>query len=66
MVKKVGNTLKPRNPVARSPLLRRSGAHQPKRSTQRRAARDSVLSELDEWRDELDDDRVVRDGLEHD
>lgn len=45
---------KPRNPVARSPLMKKGGVHQKSRSGQRQQERDVVQSELDEWADEDD------------
>jgi hypothetical protein len=44
-----------RNPVARSPLLRKGGPHQPSRSGERHNQRQALEAELDAWRDEYDD-----------
>lgn len=49
------HTLKPRNPYACSPLLKKGGAHRSSRSGQRHNARQAMLAELDEpdWHDQL-------------
>ncbi len=40
---------RPRNPVARSPLLRKGGVHQRSASARRRDERAEVARELAEW-----------------
>ena len=47
------HTLKPRNPYACSPLLKKGGAHRSSRSGLRQNARQAMLAELDEL-DDLD------------
>ncbi|QBJ78511.1 hypothetical protein [Aquitalea sp. USM4] len=47
------HTLKPRNPYACSPLLKKGGAYRSSRSGLRQNARQAMLAELDEL-DELD------------
>lgn len=42
------HTVKPRNPYACSPLLKKGGAHRNSRSGQRQNARQAMLAELDE------------------
>ena len=42
------HTLKPRNPYACSPLLKKGGAHQRSQSGQRQHARQAIWAELDE------------------
>lgn len=42
-------TLKPRNPFAHSPLLKKGGAHQRSTSSARFAGRQHLLAELDDW-----------------
>jgi hypothetical protein len=42
------HTLKPRNPYACSPLLKKGGAHRSSRSGLRQNARQAMLAELDE------------------
>lgn len=48
------HTLKPRNPYACSPLLKKGGAHRSSRSGLRQNARQAMLAELDEldWIDQ--------------
>jgi len=61
MSKKVGTTLVPRNPVARSPLLRRGGAHSQSKTSARRQVRDNIESQLDNWREDLEFERSLKD-----
>ncbi|NWK78367.1 hypothetical protein [Aquitalea sp. LB_tupeE] len=42
------HTLKPRNPYACSPLLKKGGAHQRSQSGQRQHARQAIWAELDD------------------
>lgn len=46
---------KPRNPVARSPLMKKGGVHEKSRTAKRQREKDAVQSELDEWEEEKDD-----------
>jgi len=46
---------KPRNPVARSPLMKKGGVHEKSRSAERQREKDAVQSELDEWEEDKDD-----------
>lgn len=55
-------TTVPRNPVARSPLLRKGGAHQDTKTSQRRNARHALEGQLEDWREELEFERSLRDG----
>jgi hypothetical protein len=55
-----GTTLVPRNPIARSPLLRKGGAHQETKTKQRRNARQALESQLEDWRDELEFERSLK------
>lgn len=50
---------KPRNPVARSPLMKKGGVHQKSRTAERQQEKDAVQSEVDEWEEE-------QSGHEHD
>ena len=43
------NTLKPRNPFAHSPLLKKGGAHQRSQSSARFAGKQHLLAELDDY-----------------
>ena len=49
-----------RNPVARSPLLRKSGPHVKSKTGQRVRARLSTHSAIDEWLEELGEDNRTR------
>lgn len=62
-----GNRLnnRPRNPVARSPLLRRGGVHEKSNSAARQQQRATVNALLDDWRDELEFERELRSGSPH-
>jgi len=53
-------SLKPRNPVARSPLLRRGGAHQTSKTSLRRDARQALDTQLDDWREDLEFERSLK------
>lgn len=61
MSKKIGTTVVPRNPVARSPLLKKGGAHQTTKTTDRRNTRQEVKSQLEDWRDDLAFERSLKD-----
>lgn len=61
MPKKIGTTIVPRNPVARSPLLKKGGAHQSIKMTDRRNSRQAVKSQLDDWRNDLQFERSLKD-----
>lgn len=56
----IGTTLVPRNPVARSPLLRKGGAHQETKTNQRRNARQALDGQLEGWREELAFERSLK------
>ena len=49
--------LKRRNPIARSPLLRKGGAHVKSKTGQRVRARLTTQNAIDEWQEELNDKR---------
>lgn len=51
-------TTPPRNPVARSPLMRKGGVHEKSTTTKRRQVKDQIDSELEDWREavEFEDD----------
>ncbi len=55
---KSSGTLKPRNPVARSPLLRKGGAHQTSPSAKRQQSRDALRDEAQDWREELEEQEL--------
>lgn len=43
---------KPRNPVARSPIMKKGGVHEKSRTSERQQEKDVVQHELDEWEEE--------------
>lgn len=51
-------TIPIRNPVARSPLLRKGGAHVKSRTGQRVRARLSTSGAIDDWLDEVEDENI--------
>lgn len=53
-------TTVPRNPVARSPLLRKGGVHQEPKTKQRRHTRQALEGQLDDWREELEFERSLK------
>lgn len=55
------NTIRPRNPVARSPLLKRGGAHEKSASAKRQQTRQATNALLDDWRDDLEFERLLKD-----
>jgi len=56
--------IKPRNPVMRSPLLRRGGVHQTSKTSLRQGARQALEAQLDDWREDLEFERSLRDPIE--
>ena len=54
------NTLKPRNKVAMSPLLRKGGAHGPSDQTIRRQTKQSTKLLLSEWEEDLAFERELK------
>ena len=56
---------KRRNPVARSPLLRKGGAHQKAKSAVRQQQKLSNHSLLDDWREELEFEREMKSIIDH-
>lgn len=52
--------LRPRNPVARSPLLRRGGAHEKSVSAKRQQQRQVTRALTDDWREELEFERSLK------
>jgi hypothetical protein len=47
------NTVVPRNPVARSPLLRKGGVHEKTATAKRQQCRDAIRGQLDNWREDV-------------
>ena len=54
------NFVVPRNPVARSPLLRKGGVHEKTATAKRQQCREAVRGELDNWRDDVAFEAEVR------
>jgi len=52
----------PRNPVARSPLMRKGGVHEKTTTTKRRAEKEALLDELEDWREAVEFEKEVRLG----
>ncbi len=50
----------PRNPVARSPLLKKGGAHEPSKTNERRNAKHALEMQLEDWREELEFERSLK------
>jgi len=53
-----------RNPVARSPLMRKGGAHVKSKTGQRTKNRQSTLYAVDEWYEEQDDQNTDKNNGE--
>ena len=53
-------TIVPRNPVARSPLLRKGGVHQKSKTAKRRQTSQALKVQLEDWREELEFERSLR------
>jgi hypothetical protein len=52
--------LRPRNFIARSPLLRKGGAHQRSQSGKRREHKESVEQALMDWQEQSKEDDIQR------
>ena len=57
--------LKRRNPIARSPLLRKGGAHVKSKTGQRVRARLTTQDAIDEWREETETQQKEQNNGEH-
>jgi len=44
--------MKPRNPFARAPIMKKGGIHQKSRSSEQRQEKDVIDDELQEWKEE--------------
>lgn len=60
MPRRIGNTIVPRNPVARAATNRRAGVHERSRTAQRQQSRARVRELTEDWREELEFEREVR------
>lgn len=50
----------PRNPVARSPLMRKGGVHEKSKSSQRRSKREELISELEALKEDLEFEQSIK------
>lgn len=57
-------SLVPRNPVARSPLLRKGGVHEKTATAKRQQANDALSAELEDWREDLAFEQSLKQELE--
>ena len=53
-------TVVPRNPVARSPLMKKGGVHEKSKTAKRRESSQALKSQLEDWREELEFERSLR------
>lgn len=60
MPRRIGSTLVPRNPVARTLATRRGGAHEPNKSSERRNVRSRLNDQLEHWREDLEFERELK------
>lgn len=56
----MSTAIKPRNPVAQSPLLRKGGVHEKSVSAKRQQTRTGLNRQLDDWQDELAFEREMQ------
>jgi len=54
------STLKPRNPVAQSPLMRKGGVHEKGATAKRQQTRTKLTQQLDDWQDDLAFEREMQ------
>ena len=53
-------TMTPRNPVVRSPLMRKGGVHEKGKTAKRQQSRQALSAQLDDWREEVEFERSLR------
>ena len=53
-------TIIPRNPVARSPLMKKGGVHEKSKTAKRRKNSQALKAQLEDWREELEFERSLR------
>lgn len=56
----MSHVLKPRNPVARSPLLRKGGVHEKNATAKRQQSRVMLNQQLEDWQDDLAFERELK------
>lgn len=64
MPRRIGSTLVPRNPVARTLATRRGGAHDTSKSSERRNVRNHLNDQLENWREDLEFERELKEPKE--
>ena len=52
--------IKPRNAAARSPLMKKGGVHEKTKTSKRRASKESVKGDLEDWREDVKFERSVK------
>ena len=60
MVNKTRGTIVPRNPVVRSPLMKKGGVHEKSKTAKRRQNSQALKAQLEDWREELEFERSLR------
>ena len=60
MAIKTRGTIIPRNPVARSPLMKKGGVHEKSKTAKRRQNNQALKAQLEDWREELEFERSLR------
>ena len=53
-------TIKPRNTAACSPLMKKGGVHEKTKTSKRRASKESVKGDIEDWREDVEFERSVR------
>ena len=59
----MSQVLKPRNPVARSPLMRKGGVHEKSATAKRQQAREGLNRQLNDWQDDLAFEREMQESI---
>ncbi len=52
--------IKPRNPVARSPLMKKGGVHEKSKTVVRRGKKAAMNKEVEDWRDDVEFERSLK------
>jgi len=60
MANKTRGTIVPRNPVVRSPLMKKGGVHEKSKTAKRRQNSQALKAQLEDWREELEFERSLR------
>ena len=59
-------TIKPRNPVVRSPLMRKGGVHQKSNGAKRKRNARQIQVAAENWREELEFLNALKKGIDDD